>query len=108
MSGIEPTRAAMRWCVDDGDTEPSWGLHILVDSAEVSLMTARWPDALCPPTLLDRYDALAVLGYAVVRGGPEAWEWLETLDAAGGMFLAAYAEVRPLRVDELISEDAEG
>ncbi|WP_409473116.1 hypothetical protein [Streptomyces sp. HC307] len=43
----------------------------------------------------------------VVHGGPEAWTWTEGVDDEGNAMLAAYAEVRPLRADELPAIDAE-
>lgn len=77
-----------------------WELYIVTPGLERSAAVA-WPDVVAPPTLLDRFDALARLGYAVVEGGPEAWEWTERLDEQGRMLLVATTEVRPLRLDEL-------
>jgi hypothetical protein len=66
----------------------------------LSPLGITWPDA-GPPSLMQRYDALASLGYAVVEGGPGAWEWTERLGEHGRPLLVGLTAVRPLRADEL-------
>ncbi|GHC26969.1 MULTISPECIES: DUF6303 family protein [Streptomyces rochei group] len=90
------TWAACAWSGEDG----MWQLRIIRPEIEVSPMTIVWEDAVRPPTLADRYDGLADLGYAVVTGGPDAWKWTETLDDVGRTYLSGITEVRPLTVAE--------
>ncbi|MEU2598444.1 DUF6303 family protein [Streptomyces hirsutus] len=52
------------------------------------------------PSLMERYDALAVLGYAVVEGGAEAWEWREGTLEDGSAGLLGRALIRPLTPEE--------
>ncbi|MFE5296411.1 DUF6303 family protein [Streptomyces sp. NPDC056632] len=94
--------AALKWSAEDGG---SWMLHIARPGLEeLSPVVARWPGRVWPPpSLLDRYDALEQLGFAVVEGGAEAWHWRESIDPDGEFFLHAATEVRPL-----VREDVPG
>lgn len=67
-------------------------------------MLARWESSPTPPALLARYDALAVLGFAVIEGGTDAWQWREvSADDDGIDRLMALIEIRPLTAEELIT-----
>lgn len=97
----QPTRAALAW--DSGNSE--WSLRIIRPEWTASPMVVSWPVTSGPPSLLERYDALAGLGFAVVEGGPQAWEWTEAMDDQGAPLLVGYTAVRPLRGDELAADD---
>ncbi|MFC8265398.1 DUF6303 family protein [Streptomyces cinereoruber] len=88
-------RAVVSWA-DPETGEGGWKLHLVTDEWEASPAVASWPEAVGPPSLLDRYDALAALGYTVVEGGPEAWQWRERMQEGGHSCLYAYTSVRPL------------
>ncbi|MDX3400070.1 DUF6303 family protein [Streptomyces sp. ME01-18h] len=90
------TRAACGWSGED----QRWHLRIVLPEIVESPVEVFWEGAAAPPTLMDRYDGLADLGYAVVQGGPEAWEWCERLDDAGRTHLIGVTEVRPLTDEE--------
>ncbi|MFJ2259937.1 DUF6303 family protein [Streptomyces sp. NPDC087844] len=92
-------RAVLGWSAEEG-----WIVKIVRPELELSPLAVTWPGATEPPGLGERYDALAMLGYAVVQGGPEAWDWHEGLGPAGQMFLAAYAEVRLIEAQELSTQ----
>ncbi|MEV6752372.1 DUF6303 family protein [Streptomyces sp. NPDC051214] len=89
--------AALGWdCEYEGGR---WLLRVAYgegDDLELSTLAADWPDAVGPPSLLDRYDALAALGFEVVEGGPGAWSWVEGMAPGGGLLLAGHAAVRPV------------
>lgn len=93
----EATRAALAWDSRNGE----WSLQIIRPEWTASPMVVSWPATSGPPSLLERYDALAGLGFAVVEGGPQAWEWTEAMDDQGAPLLVGYTAVRPLRGDEL-------
>ncbi|AVH59718.1 MULTISPECIES: DUF6303 family protein [Streptomyces] len=97
--------AGFGWSPDNGG---EWALHLArPDLSGLSPLSVTWPGQVGPPSLMQRYDALAALGYAVVRGGPEAWTWTEGADEQGNVMLAACTEVRPLGVEELPADGAE-
>lgn len=96
------TRAGFGWSPDDDE----WVLRIVRPELELSPLAVSWPETTAPPGLMERYDALATLGYAVVEGGPKAWTWAEAMDDEGRAILIAYTEVRPLRADELPAAEA--
>ncbi|MGW1799159.1 DUF6303 family protein [Streptomyces sp. NPDC001984] len=105
MTGGPMMVAGVVWDPDEGE----WRLQTpRQDLSGLSPIAASWPDLAGPPTLLQRYDALAALGLAVVRGGPEAWEWTEGTTDDGAVLLAAVTEVRPLRAEELPAEPVSG
>ncbi|MGV9281642.1 DUF6303 family protein [Streptomyces sp. NPDC003730] len=89
-------RAGFGWSGEDG----LWHLRIVRPEIEQSPLKLVWDSATAPPSLADRYDGLASLGFAVVEGGPAAWEWCEEMDDAGRTHLIAVTEVRPLTADE--------
>ncbi|GAB1329859.1 DUF6303 family protein [Streptomyces sennicomposti] len=92
--------ACLAWVVEDGAGR--WILYLaLSDLSRMSLIAVSWPGRSGPPSLLERYDALATLGYAVTEGGPNAWLWHEGLDDQGNAVVIAYTTVRPLRREEL-------
>ncbi|WP_411076651.1 DUF6303 family protein [Streptomyces sp. cmx-10-25] len=95
MNGEETALAAVRWADPEGG-DGGWTLHLVTGDWELSPARARWPEAVAPPSLMSRYDALAALGYAVTEGGPDAWQWQEKLDEDGRMFFFGYTAVRPL------------
>ncbi|MEU8532079.1 DUF6303 family protein [Streptomyces parvulus] len=82
-----------------------WEL-VLADPETGLTSGLEWDDGAGPPSLMDRYDALAGLGYAVVQGGPEAWQWVEKLDEEGRLHLYATTEIRPLTAEELALQGA--
>ncbi|MEU1117815.1 MULTISPECIES: hypothetical protein [unclassified Streptomyces] len=92
--------AALGW---DSECEGGrWVLRIAYvngDAPALSTLAVEWPDAAGPPSLLDRYDALAKLGLEVVHGGAEAWAWAEGMSVGGMPLLAGHAEVRPVVPD---------
>ncbi|MEU9641508.1 DUF6303 family protein [Streptomyces sp. NPDC048188] len=90
------TRAGFGWSGEDG----LWHLRIVRPEIEQSPLEVVWDSATAPPSLADRYDGLATLGFAVVEGGPAAWVWSEELDDAGRTHLIAVTEVRPLTDEE--------
>jgi hypothetical protein len=96
------TYASLTWS-RDYDDDGCWSLHILDGQGETSPMLARWESSPTPPALLARYDALAVLGFAVVEGGVEAWEWHEISDDddSSVCHFMGLVEIRPLGVEEL-------
>ncbi|MFG3231810.1 DUF6303 family protein [Streptomyces antibioticus] len=100
----QPVRVGFGW----SSQERAWVLYIISPGLELSELSVSWPEAVAPPSLLERYDTLAELGYAVVQGGPEAWEWSEVADDRGEVFLLAYAEVRPLTDREVTEQAALG
>ncbi|GAA1557100.1 DUF6303 family protein [Streptomyces globosus] len=82
--------------------EPAaWTLHIVDEDGVMSEALFQWPCCSVPVPLLDRYDALAVIGFAPVTGGVEAWSWNECSREGAGSYFIATARVRPLRADEL-------
>ncbi|MEV0209434.1 DUF6303 family protein [Streptomyces sp. NPDC050788] len=86
------TRAGIGWAAE----ENAWVLHLVRPELELEPISVAWPEHSGPPSLLDRYDALAELGFAVVQGGPEAWEWVEKADEQGRPYVFGWTEVRPL------------
>lgn len=96
--------AALGW---DAEHEGGrWLLRIVSavgDDVAMSSVGVEWSATMSgPPSLLDRYDALAELGFEVVHGGAEAWAWAEGMTASGCPLLAGHTEVRPVvRVAEL-------
>lgn len=89
--------AALGW---DSEREGGrWVLRIAYangDEPALSTLAVEWPDAAGPPSLLDRYDALATLGFEVLEGGPGAWSWTEGMTDDGRPLLAGHADVRPV------------
>jgi hypothetical protein len=53
------------------------------------------------PSLMERYDALTYMGYAVAEGGPEAWTWREGAMSDGSPCLLGEALIRPLTPEEM-------
>ena len=81
-----------------------WSVHIIdEDGLPTSGMAYKWVPGSPPPPLLDRYDALATLGFAVKEGGIEAWQWHELPPDRGRTKLVALADVRKLGPGEAIS-----
>ncbi|MGW1039645.1 DUF6303 family protein [Streptomyces sp. NPDC002547] len=89
MSGVT---AGFGWSPEEG----MWVLRLASPELQLEPVAWTWPAVAGPPSLMDRYDALAELGYAVVQGGPEAWRWTEHVDEEGRPYLMALTEVRPL------------
>lgn len=97
-------QAHVTWSAEK-DPAGSWYLYVADKHGESSDLVATWESAPRPPTLLERYDALAVLGFAVVEGGVEAWKWREAAGDDGENYFMGTADIRPLRVHELPAED---
>ncbi|WP_322984643.1 DUF6303 family protein [Streptomyces sp. S584] len=86
------------------DPAGCWSVHVINENGlPTSDMAYKWVSGSPPPPLLDRYDALASLGYAVVDGGIGSWGWHELPPDRGRTKLVAMADVRRLRPDEVIS-----
>lgn len=80
----------------------AWTLHLVSEDGEqMTDELWRWPPSPLPISLAPRYDALALMGFAVVTGGVEAWTWNERVDEDGRSHLVAITPIRPLRADEL-------
>ena len=92
--------AFLHWSTEE-QPEGAWTVRIADADGEVADLRATWAANASPPPLLTRYDALADLGYAVVTGGVEAWEWREHPDENGEGVFVGHTPVRPLRADEL-------
>lgn len=94
--------AFLHWSTEQ-HPEGVWTLRIADADGEVAELVATWAaDASLPP-LLTRYDALAELGYAVVTGGVEAWEWRERTGDEGGTYFLGHTAIRPLLAEEVAS-----
>lgn len=72
-----------------------WWLRLIMSDETYSDDVIVW-DSPNPPSLLERYDRLAFLGYAALEGGPQAWKWYEELSDRGGLLVAAITRIRPL------------
>ncbi|ULR50587.1 DUF6303 family protein [Streptomyces deccanensis] len=99
------TLAMLGW---SADIPPAglWRLRIVLPSGDYSMVYSEW-DQVGPPSLMQRYDALAGLGYAVVEGGPDAWRWGEGLSETGGLMVAATTPIR-LLTDREATAQAQG
>lgn len=76
-----------------------WVLRVATavgEDVRLSTTALEWPSGASLPSLLDRYDALATLGYEVVQGGPGAWTWTEGMTHDGQPLLVGHTEVRPV------------
>lgn len=80
-----------------------WRLRIVLPSGSYSKVYSEW-DQVGPPTLMQRYDALASLGYAVVEGGPDAWQWREGLSEEGALLVVATTPLRLLTDGEAATQ----
>lgn len=80
-------------------------MRIVTGSEEFSPVAVQWPRIWPPPSLLERYDGLAQLGFAVVTGGPEAWRWHEEATEQGEFVLGGIADIRPLLADDVDAID---
>ncbi|MFI6895276.1 hypothetical protein ACIBM4_14280 [Streptomyces sp. NPDC050256] len=80
-------------------------MRIVTGLDQFSPMAVQWTRAWPPPSLLERYDGLAQLGFAVVAGGPEAWRWREETTEQGEFMLAGLADIRPLLADDVDALD---
>lgn len=78
----------------------AWTLHLVTEDGEMSEALMQWDPSPLPIPLEARYDALALMGFAVVTGGVEAWEWHEREGENGGGYFVGMTPVRPLRDDE--------
>ncbi|KAB8171120.1 hypothetical protein FH609_000435 [Streptomyces sp. 3MP-14] len=80
--------------------EPTWNLTVATCPGQVSdWPTHTWSGAADTPTLPERDEALASLGFAVVPG--EEWSWTEAMcgfrpDGPPHVRLFAAVPVRPL------------
>ncbi|MGW3646686.1 hypothetical protein [Streptomyces sp. NPDC000878] len=78
----------------------AWTLHLVTEDGEdMSEALMKWDPSPLPIPLLSRLDALALMGFAVVTGGVDAWKWNERADGDGSYFVGM-TPVRPLRDDE--------
>ncbi|GBQ01038.1 hypothetical protein SSP531S_24680 [Streptomyces spongiicola] len=110
MSSPEQVRAVLDWTAPGtGGDVGGWCLRIAPSVRELSPVSFVWPPHVTfPPTLMERYDALASLGFAVVEGGAGAWEWHEGTWEDGSVVLMAYTAVRPLTAHDLSAQEAAG
>jgi hypothetical protein len=92
--------AFLHW-EDDRRPAPGWTLRVADEDGDVLALTASWSGTPEPPPLLTRYDALATLGFAVLEGGTEAWEWREYTGDEGTAYFLGRTEIRQLRADEV-------
>lgn len=104
MAAPEDVRfAALVW---SDHTKPGgvWTLSLVTAEGEQSGNYLEWDEGAGLPSLLDRYDALASLGFTVVEGGPEGWRWKEQMDDAGKPLLGGLADIRPLAAAEVLAD----
>ncbi|MFD8948534.1 hypothetical protein ACFV0B_06735 [Streptomyces xanthophaeus] len=94
-----PTYAAAV-CSSTDNPAGAWSLHIVNDVGEMSEALTSWPVTGAPLPLLSRYDALALLGFAPVTGGAEAWTWQEGDGVDGGSYWVGMTPIRPLSQEE--------
>lgn len=74
-----------------------WTLHLTdEDTGATTDGLVAWPPRPVPVSLVERYDALAAIGFAVVQGGPDAWTWRQATDDQGRTYLVGATAVRPL------------
>ncbi|WP_432104879.1 hypothetical protein [Streptomyces sp. bgisy091] len=92
--------ASVSWSATEPDR---WELRTITPEGALSALVSVWPTPY-PPSLLERYDALAAIGFAVVEGGADAWTWRETLDDDGALLLVGGAGIRPV-VAQALSVD---
>lgn len=81
--------------------EGAWTLTTVIDGAG-SEAWVNWDDK-APPTLAERKEGLAALGFTVVDDSPDAWTWHEGLREGLGdlLVLAAATKIRPLTMADL-------
>ncbi|MGW4752001.1 DUF6303 family protein [Streptomyces chartreusis] len=94
-----PVCALLAWEVSGQDPEGQWRLFLGFDDETVHPVCVGW-DFRRMPSLMERYDALAYMGYAVTEGGPEAWRWREAALPDGTAGLLGVADIRPLTLAE--------
>lgn len=82
------------------DPEGLWYMYITDKHGEQSDLVPTWRTSPTPPPLVERYDALAALGYAVVEGGGEAWEWRERTGEDGREYFVGTTGIRPMTARE--------
>lgn len=101
--GSSSQLAVLAW-TDQVVPEGVWSISTMTRDGQKSDGYMRWEHPT-PPSLIQRYDALASLGFAVIEGGPGAWRWHEQLGDDGRTFLAAVADVRPLTASDVLADD---
>ncbi|MBM7091040.1 hypothetical protein JTP67_21350 [Streptomyces sp. S12] len=95
-AGRQAVVAWLLWGMDPpAPKEGHWLLCLFYEDGERLPAHCVW-EGQRVPSLMERYDALAAIGYAVVDGGAEAWGWHETVTEHGTPVLCAEARVRPL------------
>ncbi|MBT2450927.1 hypothetical protein J7F03_28405 [Streptomyces sp. ISL-43] len=87
-------------CSTTDNPNGAWTLHIVDTDGTMSDVLISWPVTAAPLPLLSRYDALALIGFASIQGGVEAWQWNERGGADGGSYWVGTTAVRPLTDDE--------
>jgi hypothetical protein len=103
-----PAVALLMWGAETpADGEGRWRLCLGFEDGTVLPVSVGWEKARVP-SLMERYDALAYLGYAVIEGGAEAWKWREGVMDDGSTCLGADALIRPLEAEESAARGARG
>jgi len=96
----QPKYAIVAWGTRPPAPEQGqWFLCLELEDGELMPVSIGW-ELPRMPSLMERYDALAYLGYAVVEGGAEAWEWTEGTCGDGSPVLGGRALIRPLTPEE--------
>ncbi|MFJ7780090.1 hypothetical protein [Streptomyces yangpuensis] len=80
--------------------EGGWTMHLVDEQGVMSDVLMSWPAAASPLTLLQRYDALALVGYAPTVGGVDAWQWREGSSEGIGSYWVGTTAVRPVTAEE--------
>ena len=95
----EPICALLQFQRSEQAPDGEWRLYLGLDDETLFPISITWGFAGMP-SLMDRYDALRYMGYAVTEGGPEAWKWQEGALSDGSPGLLGVAEIRPLTAAE--------
>jgi hypothetical protein len=94
-----PICALVTWEISEQAPDGQWRLFLGFEDETVHPVCIGW-DFSRMPSLMERYDALTYMGYAVVEGGPEAWHWREGTLSDGSAGLLGVADIRPLTLEE--------
>ncbi|GAA2218862.1 DUF6303 family protein [Streptomyces indiaensis] len=95
----EPICAILTLEISEQAPDGQWRLFLGHDDESVFPICVGW-DFARMPSLMERYDALRYMGFAVCEGGPEAWKWQEGALPNGSAGLLGVTEIRPLTAAE--------
>ncbi|MET7731220.1 DUF6303 family protein [Streptomyces sp. NPDC005402] len=95
----EPICALLQFQTTEEAPDGEWRLFLGLANETVFPINITWSFSRMP-SLMERYDALRYLGYAVFDGGPEAWKWQEGALADGSPGLLGVTDIRPLTAAE--------